>query len=76
MICMPCTIQPSIIYTTYALRVAEKLDPIPADFRRELGYTLGRLQGQDRNEYTFTPRKFRIASLYSLHVTDLWEETR
>lgn len=39
------SVNPSVIYTAYLLRVEGKLESSPADFGQVLENTLGRLQG-------------------------------
>lgn len=60
----------------------EKLEPIKADFRREVGYTLNtspiHLKANIKSHtsiYIHTHVLFRIASWLSLHVFELWKET-
>lgn len=45
-------LHPSIIYSTYPLRVTGKLEPIPDDFGLEVGYRLGRMPGLTQRKTT------------------------
>lgn len=62
----------SIIYTSHLLRVAGKLEPFPADFRGEAGFTLDRAGLQSIPGLTL---KVTLMGKTNQYVFELWEET-